>query len=114
MLISSDVWVAALIRAGVAVRQLGPNQVELTTHPDDSTDGPTYELGESGSADLRPDLSVSLPSGETWTVEVKAWDRTLTPNIIRQAAPSLRSRRVLAIAPSISEQARAVAREHGW
>lgn len=110
MLISSDVWVAALISAGVAVRQLGPNQVELTTHPDDST----HELGESGSADLRPDLSVSLPSGETWTVEVKAWDRTLTPNIIRQAAPSLRSRRVLAIAPSISEQARTVAREHGW
>ncbi|NYI46182.1 transcriptional regulator with XRE-family HTH domain [Nocardioides aromaticivorans] len=103
---------AALIRAGVAVRQLGPNQVELTTHPYDSTDGPTDELGES--ADLGPDLAMSLPSGETWTVEVKAWDRTLTPNIIRKAAQSLSSRRVLAIAPSISEQARAVAREHGW
>jgi hypothetical protein len=87
----------ALTSASVSVRQLSFRQVEL-----------------HAGIDSMPDLEVTNPGGDRWTVELKVWDRALTPSIIRATANRMPGARVLAIAPTVSAQARAVAAEYGW
>ncbi|HET7326004.1 MAG TPA: MarR family transcriptional regulator [Nocardioidaceae bacterium] len=84
-------WVV-LTDAGVRVRQLDSHHVELTTHDDVEID--------AGAA--------------TWTVQVKAYNRTLTPSIVHTVASHTPLPRILAVAPTISPAARAVATTHGW
>lgn len=97
-MIPGEVWVA-LSEAGVAVRQLGPNH--------------SRAFGSGARADIElTDTSSGKPY--TWIVEVKSWDRTLTPSMIYKVAQRMAGRPVLAVVPRVSHDTLKAAVEQGW